>query len=344
MKGDKPYISVIIPTYNRKEFLLDAFNSVLNQTLDRSKYEIIVTKNFVDEKIDNYIKKNGGKLVFFEKKELGERIVDSLRYVKGDVICFLDDDDLFTKEKLEYVYNIFQNNEDIVYINNARRYVDEKGKYLSKSFSKFEKREKDIIIREEDKKPTNLLRIQRYSNPWFNNSSIAIKASILKRFKKNLKDVKICTDLFYYFVSLISGDLIISAKELTLNRVHESASNSIKEYASYKRNRQSSEDWKYITNVALKQSSIKANKELKKYFYIFSKDVEITHLFYAGNYRRRVLLDYLEILPYTIRAFPKIAILRGLQVAFYIIAPEKFRRFNYERVKKYMESITPKNS
>jgi len=342
MKENRPYISVIITAYNRKEFLLDAFNSVLNQTLDRSKYEIIVTKNFFDKKIDSYIKNKGSKLVFFKKGTLGEQILDSLKYAKGKVICFLDDDDLFTKDKLEYVYNIFQNNKNIVYINNSRRYIDEKGRYLSKSFSKFEKRKKDIIIREENKKSINLLRVQRYTNPWFNNSSIAIKASILKRFKKNLKNIKTCTDLFYYFISLLSGDLIISAKELTLNRLHESSSNSIKEYDLYKKNRQSSKEWEYITNFVLKQSNIIANKELKKYFYIFSKDVEITYLFYAGNYRKRVLLDYLEIFPYIIKAFPKIAILRGLQVAFYAIAPEKFRRFNYERVKKYMESIAPK--
>jgi len=62
-----PYISVIITAYNRREFLLDAFRSALNQTLDRNKYEIIVTKNFTDYKIDNYIKKNAGKLVFFDK-------------------------------------------------------------------------------------------------------------------------------------------------------------------------------------------------------------------------------------------------------------------------------------
>jgi len=39
MMKNNPYISVIITAYNRKGFLLEAFNSALNQTLDRSKYE-----------------------------------------------------------------------------------------------------------------------------------------------------------------------------------------------------------------------------------------------------------------------------------------------------------------
>jgi glycosyltransferase involved in cell wall biosynthesis len=343
--ANKPYISVIITAYNRKEFLLDAFNSVLNQTLDRSKYEIIVTKNFVDEKIDSYIKKNGGKLVFFEKGSVGAQIADALKYAKGEVICFLEDDDLFVKEKLKYVYDTFQKNKSIVYINNARKYIDENKRYLSKSPLIFEKRrEKDIIIREADKKPINLLKIQQYSGSFLNSSSIAIKTSVLKRFVDDLKNTK-ATDLFYYFISLLSGDLLISAKELTLYRVHESMSSSINDYFSFKAvNCKYFEDEKYIANMILKRNSIKINKGLKKYAYIRLKEREIYYLFYAGNYRKRVLLNYLKIFPYIVRAFPEVTILRGLQVAFYIIAPEKFRRFNYEITKKYMYSIMLKKN
>jgi len=74
MMKNNPYISVIITAYNRREFLSDSFNSVKNQTLSRDKYEIIVTKNFTNDKIDNYIKKNGGKLVFFEGGGIGEQM------------------------------------------------------------------------------------------------------------------------------------------------------------------------------------------------------------------------------------------------------------------------------
>jgi len=47
-------------------------------------------------------------LYFFEEGHIGERIVDALKYASGEVICFLDDDDLFDKEKLHYIYNIFR--------------------------------------------------------------------------------------------------------------------------------------------------------------------------------------------------------------------------------------------
>jgi len=335
---NNPYISIIITAYNRKGFLLDAFNSALNQTLSKDKYEIIVTKNFTDNKIDNYIKKNGGKLVFFDKPGIGPRIADALKYAKGEVICFLEDDDLFMKEKLEYIYNTFLENKNLVYVNNARIYIDDKGNYLNKGPSKFEKREKDITIKDFNKKTVELLRIQQYANPWSNSSSIAIRKVILKHFRNALYSVKFAPDLFYYFISLISGDLLVSNQTLTKYRVHESASNSSINYESYKKTVLKFES-KDMVNIILNKTKAKIKKELQKYFYMFSKDQEITYLFYAGNYRKKVLLDYLQLFPYIIRAFPKSAILRGLQVAFYMVAPEGFRRFNYQRTKGYIGNL-----
>jgi glycosyltransferase involved in cell wall biosynthesis len=41
-----PFISVIITVHNRREFLLEAVNSALNQTLPKEEHETIVVNNF----------------------------------------------------------------------------------------------------------------------------------------------------------------------------------------------------------------------------------------------------------------------------------------------------------
>jgi hypothetical protein len=120
---------------------------------------------------------------------------------------------------------------------------------------KFERREKDIIIKNNEKRPINLLKIQQYSNPFSNSSSIAIRTSILKRFIEDLRNVKFATDRFYYFISLIFGDILISAKKLTLYRVHDSTSNPINEYVAYKTTiLKFFKDTKYITNILLRRN------------------------------------------------------------------------------------------
>ena len=89
-----PYISVIITAYNRKEFLLNAIKSVVNQTLDKKYYEIIVIKNYRDDIIDDYIKNNHNHVISIVSREesLTGKLVEALDIANGYVISFLEDD------------------------------------------------------------------------------------------------------------------------------------------------------------------------------------------------------------------------------------------------------------
>jgi len=51
----KPFISAIITAYNRREFIRDAVNSVINSVLPEDEYEIIVVKNFRDKYVDSIV-------------------------------------------------------------------------------------------------------------------------------------------------------------------------------------------------------------------------------------------------------------------------------------------------
>lgn len=100
------YITVLITAYNRKEYLIKAVNSVLNQTLDKSYYEIIVIKNFKDNYIDDYLTNNNIKNIIMDGTE-GDYILKGMEESRGKIISFLDDDDIFHNEKLQYIYITF---------------------------------------------------------------------------------------------------------------------------------------------------------------------------------------------------------------------------------------------
>lgn len=100
----KPLISVVIPTYNRSEYLAESLNSVLNQTF--KDFEVIVVddgsndstsvlmKYFV--KIDprvKYIVKNQNEGIA-KARNLG------ISHAKGDYISVHDSDDLMLPKKL----------------------------------------------------------------------------------------------------------------------------------------------------------------------------------------------------------------------------------------------------
>ena len=103
---DKPFFTVVIPTYNHEFFLKKAVNSVLNQTFD--DYEIIIIDNYSDDKTEEYIKSlNNQKIRFFKIQNHGLLAKSrnlGIKEAKSDWIAFLDSDDLWYKDRLQIQY------------------------------------------------------------------------------------------------------------------------------------------------------------------------------------------------------------------------------------------------
>ncbi|MBE9585361.1 glycosyltransferase family 2 protein [Mucilaginibacter sp. JRF] len=95
--------SVIIPTYNRPDFLREALNSVAAQTY--TDYEVIVVNDYKpDEDIVNEIVAGFEKVtVIHHPKSLGGNAArnNGIKQATGELIAFLDDDDLWLPNKLE---------------------------------------------------------------------------------------------------------------------------------------------------------------------------------------------------------------------------------------------------
>lgn len=103
MIKNSPYVSVIIPTYNRANLLSKSIQSVLNQTY--TNFELIIVddgsndhtedavKNFEDERI-RYIRHD-------KNKGLAGARNTGIRFSKGELLSFQDDDDEWLPNKLE---------------------------------------------------------------------------------------------------------------------------------------------------------------------------------------------------------------------------------------------------
>lgn len=104
--GEEKLVSVIIPTYNRKELLLKAVDYVLNQTY--KEIEIIVVDNSEKDclvELNSLMKKgSGGMLVYIHNDEPMNASASrniGLEVSSGNYIAFLDDDDEWHPEKIE---------------------------------------------------------------------------------------------------------------------------------------------------------------------------------------------------------------------------------------------------
>jgi len=119
-----PFISVIVTAYRRRQYLYNALLSVKAQTLSKDKYEVVVVKDFEDPQVDGLIKEMGWRSVHSDEEYQGRMYLNGLKEADGDVIAFLDDDDIYEPGKLEYVYNVFSQNPDVGYLQHSYRLVD----------------------------------------------------------------------------------------------------------------------------------------------------------------------------------------------------------------------------
>ncbi|BCU69063.1 glycosyltransferase [Stygiolobus caldivivus] len=216
-------ISVITVDFRRQKYIIDAVTSALNQTLNRSEYEIIVAKAYNNDYIDKFLEENGVISVTEVKPLNRSFIAKAIDIAKGEILCFLDDDDLFLSEKLETVLNYFSKYENLGYIKHANYgFINND---IPTRIPK-EKNYNEIYIKncEKKKKFTELMRYQ----PDGNSSSICIRRDAITKYSNLLREINYGIDSFYFYSALASEyDLLVTPKILALRRYHSENTTAI---------------------------------------------------------------------------------------------------------------------
>ena len=114
---DKDKISILITNYNKAKFLKKSLLSVINQSI--KNYEIIfyddastdnsinIVKNFKKVKLIRNLKRDNKRSPPLNQIE---GIINIFKLCKGNIICLLDSDDIFKKDKLKEILLHFKNN------------------------------------------------------------------------------------------------------------------------------------------------------------------------------------------------------------------------------------------
>ena len=98
-------ISVIIPYYKKKEYIVSSINSVLKQSYKNLELIIIYDDSNHEDLINlNNLKKKDSRIkIFINKKNIGAGLSRNrgIKLSKGKFIAFLDSDDLWSPDKLK---------------------------------------------------------------------------------------------------------------------------------------------------------------------------------------------------------------------------------------------------
>ena len=130
--NEKGFIfSICIPIYNTEKYLADAIDSVINQTFDFQKVQIILmddgssdsSSEICKEYCEKYL--NNIEYYYQENQGLSATRNNSMKYAKGKWINFLDSDDKLESNALEEIYsNLLDFDEDIDVISIPRYQFD----------------------------------------------------------------------------------------------------------------------------------------------------------------------------------------------------------------------------
>ena len=197
---EQVFVDVILPNYNKAEFLEEAINSVISQSYKNWKLLIIDdgSEDSSKQVIENY-KKNTNINVIYLSRNKGVAFCRNLgiRLSNSKYIAFIDSDDYWTQNKLEeQIYFMEKFNYGFTFTNYIPFYLKKEKKIFKKP----------IIS------PNNFNYDQFIHNTSIGMSSVILKRSALGKVK--FKNIKICEDYFFKCQILKKDNL---AKNLNKN-------------------------------------------------------------------------------------------------------------------------------
>jgi glycosyltransferase involved in cell wall biosynthesis len=131
-----PLVSVIIPAFNNGRFIGPALESFFRQTYLEEKREVIVVDDGSTDDIPEIIKKYGQEIIYIrqEHKGIAGARNAGICYARGEIITFLDSDDLWYEERLQKVVERFIENPHAGMVYHPVELIDSAGNTIAGNF------------------------------------------------------------------------------------------------------------------------------------------------------------------------------------------------------------------
>ena len=210
---DKGLVTIIITTYNRKQYLVEAINSILNQTY--KNIEIIVMddcSNDGTQDLFNTIYKNDNIKYYRNKENKGcgfNRLFAFNNFCKGKFVIFMDDDDFYIDNDYIKKAVIIQDSIDglsFVAADTFIEYSDHLVLNKLNNYGSVSNKEYFINFMKNDyKKPSSTF-------------TALFKKEVLEKVKLN--DMKMVNDTSIYLRALLYGDPYFINDIVGVYRIH----------------------------------------------------------------------------------------------------------------------------
>ena len=217
--------TVLITSFQKRGYIFDALDSVIEQTFKDFDVLLVVSKLFSLDEFNRY--RQFIKVVVDENAQSKcALLLTGIKLAQTDVIIFLDDDDLFSKDKIKIIMQSFEQNPLVEFIHND--HINIFGTNIEK-YNKIKETRTNLPIH------TRSIKEALRNDCDSNLSSIAIKKKLVLSYLQILKLIDSGDDTFFLYCALDAQKHVINLPEkLTYYRIHASgkthSSGSFKEY------------------------------------------------------------------------------------------------------------------
>lgn len=208
----EPLVSIVINNYNYDRFISQAIDSSLSQTYPR--IEVIVVDDGSTDNSQEIIAKYGNKIVPVLKPNGGQGSTFNAGFAasQGEIICFLDSDDVFLTEKIAEVVNVFTTHKDIGWCFHNQKWVDENTQPLPKTSTQRESRECDFRA---------MVISGKLPPPLPATSALCFKRTLLQQILPMFESEGTSADRYLKYVAVALDKGFFLGKVLALHRIHD---------------------------------------------------------------------------------------------------------------------------
>lgn len=110
LNASTPFISIVIPTHNRANYIAETIESIQKQTY--TNWELIIVDDGSEDNTEQIVCSiNDYRIRYYKEERIGMEKARNkgLEHAKGDLIGFMDSDDLWASTKLEKQMKEFRN-------------------------------------------------------------------------------------------------------------------------------------------------------------------------------------------------------------------------------------------
>ena len=211
----KPYVSVLIDTYNHERFIEQAITSVLEQDMSMSDVEIVVVDDGSTDRTPEIVRKFEPRLRLVRKPNGGQASAfnTGIPECHGEIIAFLDGDDWWAPEKLRRVVETMEGEPEVGIVGHGYAFAFPDG------------RRQLHVLREGFRFRANTLEgalLLRVRGAFLGTSRIAIRASVLQQVLPVPETITIQADEYLSTVAAALSEVRILPEPLFYYRMHDS--------------------------------------------------------------------------------------------------------------------------